>query len=85
MANTSRSEAEVAFIAAAVVLLALPLLVMFGLAGLALATRFGLMSGLGAGPIGETDWIVWVLFAAWVVLMVVGALTVAVRFIRRSA
>jgi hypothetical protein len=52
---------------------------------LALATRVGLMSGLGAGPISDTDWIVWVLFAAWVVFVVVAVLVFAVRFIRRSA
>jgi hypothetical protein len=85
MADPSRSEAEVAFIAAAAVLLALPLLAMFGLAVLALATRVGLMSGLGAGPIRDTDWIVWVLFATWVVLVVVSVMAFVVRFVRRSA
>jgi hypothetical protein len=77
MSDNSRSEAQVAFIAAAVVLLALPLLVAFGLAVIALATR--------AGTSGETDWIVWMLFVVWVVLVVAAVLVFAVRFIRRSA
>lgn len=38
MSDTPRSERQVAFIAAAIVLLALPLLVMFGLVVIALVT-----------------------------------------------
>jgi hypothetical protein len=75
MSDGSRSEAEVAFIAAGIVLLALPLLVMFGLAAIALVTS--------AGSSGETDWIAWMLFAAWVVLVVPAVIVFAIRFIRR--
>jgi hypothetical protein len=84
MSSPSQSEAQVAFIAAAVVLLALPLLAAFGLAVLALATRVGIMSGMGEGARSETDWVVWLLFAAWTILVVVAALVFAVRFIRRG-
>lgn len=77
MADTSRSEAHLAFIAAAVVLLALPLLVMFGLVAIALVMR--------AGASGETDWLIWTLFVVWVVVVVVAVLGFAVRFLRRSA
>jgi len=76
MSDTSRSEAQVAFIAAGIVLLALPLLVMFGLAAIALVTRAGLS--------GEAAWMAWMLFALWVVLVVAGVLVFAVRFIRRA-
>lgn len=76
MSDTSRSEAQVAFIAAGIVLLALPLLVMFGLAAIALVTR--------AGSSGEAAWMAWILFAVWVVLVVAGVLVFAVRFIRRT-
>ena len=77
MSDPSRSEAQVAFIAAGIVLLALPLLVMFGLAAIALATR--------AGTSGETDWMVWAFFVTWVVLVVTAVLVFAIRFIRRRA
>jgi hypothetical protein len=69
-----RSEAQVAFIAAVVVLLALPLLAAIGLAALALEARGGITSGAGLA-----------LFVLWVVLVVVAVLVFAVRFVRRSA
>lgn len=76
MSDTPRSEAEVAFIAAAVVLLALPLLVVFGLVAIALVMQ--------AGEAGQTNWLLWVLFAVWVAAAVVASIVFAVRFIRRS-
>ena len=75
MSDTSQSEAQVAFIAAGIVLLGLPLLVAFGLATIALVTS--------AGSSGETDGVAWMLFAVWVVLVVAAVLVFAVRFIRR--
>ena len=75
MSDASESEAQVTFIAAGIVLLALPLLVMFGLAAIALVTS--------AGSSSETDWIARMLFAVWVVLVVAAVLVFAVRFIRR--
>ena len=53
MSDSPRSEAQVAFIAAAVVLLALPLLVVFGLVAIALVMQ--------AGSSGQTNWLLWVL------------------------
>ncbi len=75
MADTSESEAQAAFIAAGIVLLALPLLVGFGLAAIALV-----MSAVSTGASG---WMAWILSAAWVVLVVVAVLVFAVRFVRR--
>jgi threonine/homoserine/homoserine lactone efflux protein len=77
MSDTSESERQVAFIAAAAVLLALPLLAMFGLAAIALVTQ--------AGANAEMKWLAWVLFFAWVVLVVTAVLVFAVRFVRRSS
>jgi hypothetical protein len=76
MADTPRSEAQVAFIAAAVVLLVLPLVVMFGLAAIALVTQ--------AGATGQAKVLLWVLFAVWVAVVVIASIVFAVRFIRRS-
>ena len=84
MANTPRSEAEVAFITAAAVLLALPLLAALGLAALALTTSTGIEAGLGTVSSEEAGWTVWILFGVWVVLAVAAVLAFTVRFIRRS-
>ena len=75
MARTPRSEAQVAFIAAGVVLLALPLLASFGLVALVLVTE--------AGATGQAKWLLWALFAVWVAVVVIGSIVFAVRFIRR--
>ncbi len=76
MSDSPPSEAQVAFIAAAVVLLALPLLVVFGLVAIALVMQ--------AGSSGQTNWLLWVLFAVWVAVAVIASIVFAVRFIRRS-
>ena len=76
MSDSPPSEAQVAFIAAAVVLLALPLLVAFGLVAIALVMQ--------AGEAGQTNWLLWVLFAVWVAVAVIASIVFAVRFIRRS-
>lgn len=77
--KTPRSEAEVAFIAAAAVLVALPLLAALGLAALALTKSAGIF---GLAIISSER--AWMLFAAWVGIAVVAVLVFAVRFIRRS-
>jgi len=76
MSDSPRSEAQVAFIAAAVVLLALPLLVAFGLVAIALVMQ--------AGEAGQTNWLLWVLFAVWVAVAVLASIVFAVRFIRKA-
>ncbi len=76
MSDSPRSEAQVAFIAAAVVLLALPLLVVFGLVAIALVMQ--------AGSSGQTNWLLWVLFAVWGAVAVIASIVFAVRFSRRS-
>ena len=78
--KTPRSEAEVAFIAAAAVLVALPLLAALGLAALALTKSAGIVPGLAIIPSEKA----WMLFAVWVGIAVVAVLVFAVRFIRRS-
>jgi hypothetical protein len=80
MADSTKPEAQLAFIAAGLVLLALPLLVVAGAAALALALR---MTGTGDVLGGDAGWLVWSLFAAWVVLVVVAVLLFAVRLVRR--
>jgi threonine/homoserine/homoserine lactone efflux protein len=76
MSDAPRSERQVAFIAAAIVLLALPLVVMFGLAVIVLVTQ--------ASANAETKWLAWALFFGWVAIVVTVALAFAVRFVRRS-
>ena len=76
MSDTRRSEAQVAFIAAGVVLLALPLLASFGLAAIALVTE--------AGATGQAKWLLWALFAMWVAVVVIASIVFAVRFIRKA-
>jgi hypothetical protein len=81
MADSSKSDAQVAFIAAAIVLLALPLLVAIGAAALGLVLRFSVGDALA----GEITWIAWAMFAAWVVLVVAVVLAFTVRFVRRRS
>ena len=74
-------QPQVAFIAAAIALLVLPLLVLFGLSAL------GLAAGM-LGPVDRLDgaalWLVLAAFAVWSVL-VVAAVLVLISLIRRTA
>ena len=76
-----------AFIAAALVLVALPLVILIGVVALALAARVGILPGLGDVRSGRDSWpsvamlVVWVLVAVAVVLKF--ALRVARRPLRR--
>jgi hypothetical protein len=65
MSDSPRSEAQVAFIAAAVVLLALPLLVVFGLVAIALVMQAASRSDQLA---------LVVLFAVWVAVAVIASI-----------
>jgi hypothetical protein len=86
MDNTSDTDSRVAaFMAAALVLFVLPLIVVFGVIALGLATYAGVFSGLGDVFSGEASWPVWALFVCWVLAAVVGVLAIALRFNRRSA
>ncbi|HZM93968.1 MAG TPA: hypothetical protein VFB92_11130 [Vicinamibacterales bacterium] len=76
MSDTPRSERQVAFIAAAIVLLALPLLVMFGLVVIALVTW------TRASP--EANWLAWALSSGWIAVVVVVVLAFVLQFVRRS-
>ncbi len=76
MSDSPRSEAQVEFIAAAIVLVALPLLVVFGLVAIALV--------MPAGEAGQTNWLLWALFALWVAVAVLASVVFAVRFIRKA-
>ena len=86
MDNSSDTDSRVAaFMAAALVLLVLPLIVMFGVIALGLATYAGVFSGFGDVFSGEASWPVLALFVCWVLAAVVGVLAIALRFNRRSA
>jgi hypothetical protein len=79
------SKPQVAFTAAALVLLVMPLLVMFGLSALGFAIRAGTMSRIGGMMNGEAGNVVLTVFVVWVLLVVAVVLALVSRLIRRSA
>ncbi len=84
--DISENESRVrAFMAAAMVLLVLPLIVVMGVIALGLATYAGVVSGFGDVFSGEPSWPVVTLLVVWVIAAVIGVLAVALRFSRRSA
>jgi hypothetical protein len=86
MDNTSDADSRVAaFMAAALALLVLPLIVVFGVIALGLTTYAGVTSGFGDVFSGKASWPVWALFLCWVLASVFGVLAIALRFNRRSA
>ena len=83
--DTSDTDSRAsAFVAAALVLVGLPLVILLGGFAIALATYAGLLS---AGDVfaGEASWLAMGLLAAWVVAATAGVLVFAVRIARRSA
>lgn len=76
-----KAQPQVAFIAAAIALLVLPLLTLFGLSAL------GLAAGM-LGPIDRLDgaalWLVLVAFAVWSAL-VVAAVLALISLVRRTS
>lgn len=75
-----------AFVAAFLVLLVMPLLVMFGLMALGLATGAGMMSEMSRmmGG-GDTSGVMLGFFVVWVVLVVTAVLAIIALMIRRAA
>jgi hypothetical protein len=74
---------QVAFIAAALVLLVMPLFVMFGLSALGFATR--IMPRIDGVMDSEAGGVVLVVFIVWVLIVVAVVLALVSRLIRRSA
>jgi glucan phosphoethanolaminetransferase (alkaline phosphatase superfamily) len=74
-----------AFLAAFLVLLVVPLLVMFGLMALGLAAGTGMMSEMSRMMDGETGDVTLGVFVVWVVLVLSAALAVIALLIRRAA
>jgi hypothetical protein len=74
-----------AFVAAFLVLLVMPLLVMFGLMAIGLATGAGMMSQMGGMMNGEMGNTVLAFFVMWVVLVVIAVMALIAMLIRRAA
>jgi hypothetical protein len=72
-----------AFIAAALVLVALPLVILIGVVALALATMAGILPGLGDILSGEASWLTVAVLVVWVLVAVVVVLKFALRVGRR--
>jgi glucan phosphoethanolaminetransferase (alkaline phosphatase superfamily) len=74
-----------AFVAAFLVLLVMPLLVMIGLMAFGLATGAGMMSEMSRMMDGETGGVMLGVFVVWVVLVLSAVLAVIALLIRRAA
>ena len=83
--NLPQNEAQAAFVAAALVLLVLPLVVVIGLAAIALTWRLSVQSSMVDVNEGTLPWYVLTLFGVWVLLAVVSVLVFAIRFSRRRS
>ena len=77
-----KSQPQVAFVAAALALLVLPLLVLFGLAALGLAGLLSPIDNLMNGEFGGA-WLA--AFVVWVLLVVAAVLMLIARFVRRTS
>jgi hypothetical protein len=77
MSSMSEADTRAAFIAAALVLLVMPMLFVVGLAGLMLIMR--------ATGMEQAASVMLAVSVAWGVLVIIGVLLVAMRVIRRSA
>jgi hypothetical protein len=78
-----KSQPQVAFVAAALALLVLPLLVMFGLTALGLAA--GLLSPIDRLMNGQVAGVWLAVFVVWVLLVVAAVLMLISRLIRRAS
>jgi hypothetical protein len=87
MNNTPETEEDRAwaFVAAALVLLVLPLVVLFGLVALGLTTYAGFLSDLGELMTGDTAWFMYGMLAVWIALVVTGIVVIANRVSRRAS
>lgn len=80
--NEGKSQPQVAFLAAALALLVLPLLVMFGLTALGMGV--GMLSRMDRMIDGGMGWPFLALFVLWVSLVTGIVLLLAYRLIRRT-
>ena len=86
MDDTSDSDSgPAAFIAAALVLVALPLVILIGVVALALATKAGILPGFGDIVSGQASWLTVAILVVWVLVAVVVVLKFALRVGRRPA
>ena len=84
MDDTSDTDSgPAAFIAAALVLVALPLVILVGVVALALAARVGILPGLGDIVSGQPSWLTVAILAVWVLVAVAVVLRFALRVGRR--
>jgi hypothetical protein len=85
MDDTSDTDSRpAAFIAAALVLVALPLVILIGVVALALATKAGILPGLGGDIVsGQASWLTVAILIVWVLVAVGVVLKLALRVGRR--
>lgn len=76
---------EKAFVTAALVLLVMPLIVLFGVIALGLTTYADVFAGFADVFSGNASWPIVALFVCWVFAVVITVAAVALRFGRRSA
>jgi hypothetical protein len=78
------SRPQIAFLAAALVLLVLPILVMLGLSALGVAMHFGMMSQMERMMNGEASAVFLVLFIAWVLIVLAVVFALVSRLVRAT-
>jgi hypothetical protein len=82
MGISSKPRPQVAFLAAALVLLVMPVLALFGLSALGLAA--GILASMNRAVEGTASWLLLALFISWVVLVVGVVLLLVARLTRRT-
>jgi glucan phosphoethanolaminetransferase (alkaline phosphatase superfamily) len=78
------SRPQIAFLAAALVLLVLPILVMLGLSAFGVAMHFGMMSQMEGMMNGEASAAFLVLFIAWVLIVLAVVFALVSRLVRAT-
>ncbi len=78
------SKPQIAFLAAALVLLVLPVLVILGLSALGMAVHLGMMSQMERMMSGEASAAFLVLFIGWVLLVLAVVLALISRLMRTT-
>ena len=78
------TKPETAFVAAALVLLVLPVLVMVGASALGIATRAGMLSDMHRMMNGDVATVWATLFIVWALIVTVMVLLMISQIIRRS-
>ena len=77
-----KPQPQVAFIAAFLALLVLPLLVMFGLSALGIAA--GMLAPMDRMMDGNAGWLLLAIFVVWVVLVIAAVLLLISRLSQRT-